>query len=381
MRDNYFSFFCIASVLYCMNISISSAHSEVRQLMFELTLQEKSVAKRLAPSSPDKGRKSISIALGMPISIRLILANGGNEGIELLPSLDPSFGLVQVYLVSEMGVTERFTVMRWETKDVLVTRRTLRPGERLRYETFLFGRLAKGWIGREGMKHEYLFHRPGTYQLFARYKSPDPPLELESNRVTIEVEPAMQGWDALKEAQIVALMEGESRTNAEHRQQLARVRGILENLPENPYASWLSAISEMDKPEDILEAPVGPELRDKVETVFQGFLTTIVSGNIEQCVKLVAKDFHRKSVVWNRPRQREEFQEEIDKIEKLRRSSVSVDISVRFLSVVMSGEDIVIKAVVSYREGSKPTDDQTVRCRLRKHGDRWLIQRFDHISD
>jgi len=380
MRSKYFGLFCLASLLHGVSFSSSLAQQNMGQLAFELSLRDKRLAKPLALTSPDEGLKATSIALGMPIAIRLVLINEGNDGVDLLPSLDPSFSLVHIYLVNATGAEERITVMRWETKDVFLKRRTFRPGERLSYETLLFGRLAKGWIGRKSMKHEYLFDHPGTYQLFARYKSTAPALELESNRVTIEVGPPMQGWNALKEAQIVALIEGEISSNAEHRQRLARIRRILQTLPENPYASWLPEMLDLDKSENIQEAPVAPELQDKVERLFQEFLDTLVSGNVEQCVDFVAEGFRRNSVVWSRARQREEFQEEIDKLQELRSRGVSVNLTAHFLSVALSGKDVIMQAVVSYRDASNTSDDQTVRCRLRKYGKVWLIQELDRIS-
>lgn len=368
-----------SEVLMFLNNSRELKNTSARRLRLELRLLTKPVSQQSGRSSKAEGREEISIALGMPISIRLTLVNEADAGIELLPGLDPSFGLVRLYMVDEKRVTGQITRRRWEIEDNSVRSIILEPREHIGYETFLFGRLVKEWILRGGMKHEYLFDRPGSYELFARYEAtnrPHPFLHLTSNRVTVRVGPAIQGWNALKEAQIVALMEGESRTNEEHGRRLGRVRGILENLSENPYAPWLSSIPEPEK----RERPVDPELRKEVESVFQAYLAGYRSGDLQQCVRCVAEDFRRGPIVWNRAKQREQFQEDIDKIVKLRRNGVPVALTGRVLSVVRRGEDVVIKAAVSYREGSKPSEDQTVRCRLTKHGNKWLIQQWDRRS-
>jgi ketosteroid isomerase-like protein len=124
------------------------------------------------------------------------------------------------------------------------------------------------------------------------------------------------------------------------------------------------------------ELPVAPELQAEFEALFQEYIAAMRTGDIDRCLELLAED-HRG---WSRARQREELQEDIDKMENPRRRGITVHLSARVLSVVGRGDDVVVTARLTYREGPKPPQENTVRCLLRKYGDQWLLQDWSSVS-
>jgi len=172
--------------------------------------------------------------------------------------------------------------------------------------------------------------------------------------------------------------EGPGRDPAEASRylEIAKTRAtseIVRNLASKPLpALAMKGQEEREQPND---QPVSPELRKVAEDVFQEFLKTAGSGDIDRCLELTAEDFRG----WSRTRQRKWLQDDFDENEDLRRRGVPIDLSAHVLTVVRRGDDLLLTGLITYHQGSKPPTDSTVRCRLRKYGDQWLIQDWNSL--
>jgi|GEM_PF-2065725 len=162
---------------------------------------------------------------------------------------------------------------------------------------------------------------------------------------------------------------GRNRTEAARFAEIARTRASSERV-RSLASKALRGKAEVEPPAKTPERPVEPAVQQEVEAIFQGFIAAADAGDIDRCLELTAEDYR----VWNREKQREELQEDIDKIVEPRRRGIPADLSARVLSVAWSGKDVMIMAQVSFRLGSERPEDQTVRCRVRKYAGQWLLQ-------
>lgn len=121
------------------------------------------------------------------------------------------------------------------------------------------------------------------------------------------------------------------------------------------------------------EEPVDPALRMEMEKVFLGYVDALRDGDIDRCLEVTTDDFRG----WDRAKQREEMAEDVEEIKDLERKGIQIEISARVLSAVRIEAEVVITALFSIREGSKPPQRSTVRSRLVNSGDRWLLQTWD----
>jgi hypothetical protein len=176
------------------------------------------------------------VALGSPLSVRVELTNTGMQPVEIMPSLDPAAGFLLFHLVTPDGTSNRFTVIRWETKDMLIKPRSLAPGAQLTFETFLYGKLEE-----QRLQQNYLFAAPGKYELFAEYVVEQLGIRIRSGLVPVSVGSPVAGWDRLKQEGIVELMEGRIRSRQAVSNRVARVESIIASQPAHPLRPWVES--------------------------------------------------------------------------------------------------------------------------------------------
>lgn len=112
--------------------------------------------------------------IGEPTVAYLDLINKGNEPIEVIDQLDPSFGVVKIYVRSDKEVLFRpYIIADAEAHTVL-----LKPGEKVSGAAKIFFG-GKGWT----------FNKPGKYTIKATYNGiiPAPKTEIKSNNVGVHI--------------------------------------------------------------------------------------------------------------------------------------------------------------------------------------------------
>jgi hypothetical protein len=175
---------------------------------------------------------------------------------------------------------------------------------------------------------------------------------------------------------------GKDHAEAARYAEIAQARAsseMMRNLASKAlvrFARSAAAAAEEKATEPTPERPVEPQVRKEVESAFQGFIAALGAGDIERCLQLTSEDYRG----WTRAKQREELQEDIDKLADVRQRGLPADLSARVLSVMGNGEDVIVMAIVSARAGSDPPEENQVRCRLRKYGDAWLLQDWTRVS-
>ena len=216
--------------LATLAVSLAHAHG---QLALKLSVLDAALTASSRTESKARGSPSKTIQSGEPLSVRLELTNPGAQPVDIRSSLDPAAGFVHLQVSFETGPPERFTVTRWETKDILVKTRPLPAGAKLVHETFLYGKM------NSTFRENYLFEKEGTYKLQAFFGSQDPPVSVESNPVLIQVGPPVPNWNELKQAGIVDLIEGKFRSHREESNAAVRIEAILKDQPRHPMKAWV----------------------------------------------------------------------------------------------------------------------------------------------
>lgn len=220
--------------LLALLFSIFAARCTAGELDLKLLLLTTLTPSGKAEASKTQITKDVSIRLGEPIWIEMVLTNGGAGSPLIIPSLNPAVGCISLYLSQSNNAPERITAARWETRSVYLEPRRLSPGQSISWRTFLFGRL------QSSGKHKYLFPTPGTYQLSASYENCVSGLSLHSNTVRVDVDSPIEGWDELQNAGIVDCIEGRSSSLKERSARDATLLDILSRLPVNPYHEWFA---------------------------------------------------------------------------------------------------------------------------------------------
>lgn len=272
--------------VYAATLVVFSFSTSVGQaLELKLSVIDTPVAAYRAAASADSGSFTKSIALGEPVYVRLELVNDAAQPVELLPSVDPADGFVRFFLVSGDTLDADFTTLRWETRDSYLRSRELPPGERLVHETFLFGKFPS--LSNTAAL-EYIFPGTGTYQLYARYACPTPPVEVASNRITIVVGAPVAQWDKLQEAGIVNRLEGRRLPPAFELQQTETLREIIRSTPASPFKPWFEerAAAEMKAAVDALAIP-----QNEISEILFSFTNAWNDGDIDRAKTLLAEEF------------------------------------------------------------------------------------------
>lgn len=158
----------------------------------------------------------------------------------MFPSLDPAAGFLSFWIASDGAAPERISTIRWQIRDIYVRPRPLRPGETLTFETFLFGRLARG------LELQYLLPDGGKYRMSALFQSENPRQGVRSNDVEILAQGTLESWDGLVDDGIVDLVEGRERPTTGSRDERRAVatrqtqlRERIRNDKAHPLRPWV----------------------------------------------------------------------------------------------------------------------------------------------
>jgi hypothetical protein len=333
-------------------------------LELKLSLINTPVAGYRAAPSADSSSFTKSIALGEPVYVRLELANNAAQGIELLPSVDPADGFVRFFLVSGDTLDGNFTTLRWETRDSYLRPRELAPGERLVHETFLFGKFPS--LSNTAAL-EYIFPGAGTYQLYAQYACPNPPVEVVSNRVTVVVGPPVAQWDKLQEAGIVNRLEGRRLPPAFEIQQTQMLNEIIGPAAGSPYAPWF-----LDRPAAGSEKVVAalPASQEEMLAIVADFTTAWNAGDIARAKTLLSENF-----LCNGTLDREAFGELLNEgYADLAAAGVPA-ITCDLMEMTPQGGDVAAEFTLRLgRQGAEETGTQRVAMIFTLENERWVIK-------
>jgi len=132
--------------------------------------------------------------IGEPAVAYLDLINKGNEPIEVIDQLDPSFGVVKIHIKSDKEVLFRPYIIA----DAVSHTTILKAGEKV-------SGTAKIFFGGEG----WTFKKPGNYTVKATYKGiiSIPKMEIKSNIVDVHI----RGPSGKDERDQVNLIKGEEQ--------------------------------------------------------------------------------------------------------------------------------------------------------------------------
>lgn len=202
------------------------------QLVLKLSVLDAPVLASSRIESKARALNAKTIRLGEPLSVRVELVNTGAQPVDVRSSLDPAAGFLSLQLGPTAASAQRFTATRWEIKDMMVRTRPLAAGAKLVHETFLFGKMDSTF------RETYLLENEGTYLLRAVFDSQDPAVHVESNTVLVKVGPSVPGWEELKKARIVDLMEGRLGTHREMAEAMTKMESIVSRQAQHPLKEW-----------------------------------------------------------------------------------------------------------------------------------------------
>ena len=230
---------CLAALL------LMNGGSAFAQFRLNISALDSPVSASSDKRSPARGAQSKSIRIGEQLPLRLELANEGGQPVEARASVDPAAGFVTLYLSGPGpdAKPQRFTVNRWEIKEIFVKPRVLASGEKVVHETFLYG------IMGTNFQVTYLFPQQGDYRLHAVYDSQVPPLHLESEALLIHVGPPIDDWEELKKARLVELMEGRLDSHQKVSASLDKVQSLMSRHAQHPLQTWVAAKSKSLAPD------------------------------------------------------------------------------------------------------------------------------------
>lgn len=212
---------------------LSARSLDAAGLSLKLQILDSPISEDRTEGLTAKGTEEATISLGEPLFIRIELANNGTNSVEILHSLDPAAGVVNLFMENPSKKTYRVTVQRWETQDIDLEPRLFLPAAQLAFETFLFGQMQADW------RHEYIFPEKGKYHLVASYNSGTNGVSLNSNPVTISVGDPIPSWEELKTAGIVEYIEGLSISDQQAASRCALIAAILTKASISSFDAWL----------------------------------------------------------------------------------------------------------------------------------------------
>lgn len=186
----------------------------------------------------------IDILLGDPVGLNIVLANTGDVETEpMLVALDPRSTRALVVIVHPDGHESLAMISDLSARTHAGLPRPMTPGEAIQTNTYIYTDMAEEVDGRM----EYLFPKPGTYQLYVAYFLESPLAEqhedledgiprpasltkgeqtvtrfidkiedgngvITSNIVQVNVGNPIDGWDTLRESGLVGAVRAGSRT-------------------------------------------------------------------------------------------------------------------------------------------------------------------------
>ena len=339
-------------------------------LTLRISLLSTPVLTSRSTAAPDSGLSEMSIPLGSPLYLRLELVNETDQPITVMPSVNPAFGLVRLFLVGPGGKTTKFTTVRWEVGDRFLAPEALQPGARVTHETYLYGRVPDSATG--GL--EYLFPTPGTYQLFARYTCPNPQVNVESNRVTVRVGAPIPRWEELKKAGIIPHVEGISGSEEESLKRREVLKGLLGPAPNKALTPWFgTAVTE--EPQGSLRN--APNAQSAVEQTLNAFMTAWAAGDLPGCTRFLEPDFH-----YNAALDRAQFEPLLgEALAQLRAGGANPQISTQDVTMTARGDTVEATCrLIMGNDQAGTLGEQQVQLLFTRKANTWLISRWNRLE-
>jgi len=341
----------------------ASASAQVR---LELSLLDEPVVEDRHAASAAEPSRALNIRLGQPLPLRIELING-DQPTRVIPTVDPTDGLTTLSVSGPDDLHFVYTRGRWETKCRAVKPKTLKPGERVVFETALFGRM------KEDNAHEYLFAAPGDYEIQAVYEWREPKLKLVSNVVAVSVGPPVDGWDDLVKSGVLTLVEGQESSVAERAAVRERVRAIVTASRAHPLAPWVA-----DRPKKEHGGnDATPKDRQAVQELMERFWAGALSSDPSVSAKYLAADFRRNSAV-----SKDEFIAKLrQEGRELRGETPAPRAVIRLGTVQRQGTNLVATVHLEFH-GDKGAiaPAQTIEIELQPDTTGWLIRRWSRTS-
>ena len=307
-----------------------------------------------------------ALALGTPVHVRVALENDTGASIEVLPSVHLGFEFIRLHVTDPSGETRVATTSRWEVFDVFMEPRAVSPGERLTHDAFVFGKLADA--GRGGPV-EYVFPESGSYELYVSYEYG--PLDLESNRVTVDVGAPIAGWQELLESGILPFVEGMTPTSEELGTQREALRGVVERNGIDAFDTWLDAGEEV--PTGVL---IDSGERSEIEDVVTDFFAAYQVLDFSSCASYLANDF-----LYNSALDQDEFRQEmLESVANLEGRSLRFEIRDLTMSRTADEEDVKVIVDLDASLGSE-LDSQRLELVLARRGGEWRIRNWDRKTE
>ncbi|MBI5866977.1 MAG: nuclear transport factor 2 family protein [candidate division Zixibacteria bacterium] len=358
-----------AIALAALMASVSAVTTNAQKL--ELSILSTPITSFRTDRSADSGMVETSIALGAPLYIRLELTNNTAQPIELPQSVDPAGKLVGVFVVGPAGSTRPLHTRRWEVRDLDLKAKPLAPGKSIVHETFLYGVFADEKARTE---LEYLFPAPGSYQLFARYSSPEPTLTVESNRVTVRVGEPVPHWQALLSAGIVDQLEGRSRSQEESRRRRDSLSAIIAQSDGNPLAPMFIPPGTSS---NSATARVSPATEQTIREVIDQFVSAWEAGDLQFCGNVLTEDFQSNGLM-----NRTHFQQMLsDGLDSLRGQGAQASIMARDIKVSSKDGDVesVFRLGLSTIEGGI-VSEHAIAIVWKYSGGAWRMWRWNSLE-
>jgi len=195
-----------------------------------------------------------AIRLGDILGLHLVMSNEADvPSAPVFRGLTEQCQTFQVLVVRPDGTEDLVPSLDGRKRCLPPNPRALRPGESHSLMFFLY---------RDeptlDLSEQYVFRQPGTYKIFVRYlhqplgseeraraagQAIDPPLE--SNQVTIDVGPPIEGWDQLRDAGIIlAVKAGDWPEDSKARWSNEERKTLVQQANRAWLAEWHRAVLE-----------------------------------------------------------------------------------------------------------------------------------------